>query len=112
MLFVWGRSQSLGAIAFGVFFGSLILGYATVGRLLASRNPRNWVGWAFGIAALSLSLVVFTGDYLAHSVHVARLPATGLFACVDAWALVPGVVQIPLVFLLFPDGRLPSPRWP
>jgi signal transduction histidine kinase len=111
VLFVWGRSQTVGAIALAIFFGLLILGYATVGRLLASRNPRNWIGWAFGIAAVSLSLVVFTGDYVAHSVHVAQLPATGLVAWVGAWCLVPGVVQIPLVFLLFPDGRLPSPRW-
>jgi len=41
-----------------------------------------------------------------------RLPGTGYVGWVEEWIWVPFVTLITLyLFLLFPDGRLPSPRW-
>jgi len=41
------RSVSRGDVLFGLVFGSLFVVNATVGVLIASRNPGNWIGWAF-----------------------------------------------------------------
>ena len=84
---------------------------AAVGVLVARSQPRNPCGWLLlGIAA-ALLLSTLAGAY---SVLVYRLghglplgPA-GLILY-QLWS--PALALFLLVILLFPDGRVPSPRW-
>jgi hypothetical protein len=89
------------------------LAATTVGAILAARRPRNPIGWL--VLAFGLSLVVypFVAMYAATGLFVApgRLPWIRQVAWVGNWVWVPFHACIALLLLLFPDGRLPSPRW-
>ena len=87
-------------------------GFGAVGFVVAWRKPRNPLGWALlGVAvfgALSQDASFYTlADYrLRHG----GLPLGWVALLVQpGWA--PAIVLLGLVFLLFPDGRPPSPRW-
>jgi hypothetical protein len=85
----------------------------TVGALIASRHPRNAVGWIFCGSGLAVAFTAFGLHYSGRALLVApgSLPAGHEVN----WLVV--VVQMgwaPLftfLLLLFPDGRLPSRRW-
>ena len=87
------------------------LPYAAVGILVIRRLPRNPVGWL--IAAVGTLSIVATdaGSYavLAHQAG-SHLPL-GLVAALIDESYRPAAVLLPLAILLFPDGRVPSPRW-
>ena len=101
---------------FGFPGGSTIvgLGMASGGLVVAVRQPRNPVGWLFIGGGASLTLASAAQQYAIHAVYVA--PGSLLLPLAAAWlgsSVI--VVLLPLlaVFLplLFPDGKLPSPRW-
>ncbi len=101
--------NSFPIITIGAVLGSL------VGALVATRHPRNPIGWLFLVGQLGLAIGLAC-QALSHRVLVDGVyapPAVGQVArlvslCLDAtWTLSVLVA----VFLLFPDGRLPSPRW-
>jgi signal transduction histidine kinase len=88
--------------------------FATMGALLASRRPRNPIGWLFVAAGLLTALVVFAEQYATYSFarSGSSLPLTQPIAWLQNWAWVP-LTACGLVypFLLFPEGRLPSRSW-
>ena len=43
--------------------------------------------------------------------HPGTLPAATLVGLFAEWVFVPLFTTLIATFLLFPDGRLPSPRW-
>jgi hypothetical protein len=83
-----------------------------VGFVVASRKPRNPLGWILLGGAMFSSL---SQDASFYAVADYRLRHGGLpFGWVavltqPGWAV--GIVLTGLAVLLFPDGRLPSPRW-
>jgi hypothetical protein len=100
-----GLDDGDGAVPYTVF----VLAFATVGALVASRRPRNPLGWILLAAGLCY---VIGGT----SVRVVEDGGTGgwdtLFAWVGTWVWIGGVAPVATFgLLLFPDGRLPSPRW-
>jgi hypothetical protein len=89
--------------------------YPTVGALIASRRPKNAVGWLYCAAGL---LIVGTGCATAYtnyslSARPELLPATQY----TAWFADTGLVYLgaflisALLLLLYPDGRLLSRGW-
>jgi signal transduction histidine kinase len=85
-----------------------------VGAVVATRRSHNKVGWTMWLAAILVAVEWFGSVYADFSVrlHGGSLPATILFAWATAWLFYPTVGLILIVIpLLFPDGRLPSPRW-
>ncbi len=104
---------AVGRVAFYGFSALAVVLYAGAGRLIASRVPRNVIGWLLALIGLSLAAGMLTEQYALHGLAVApgSLPAARL----AGW--LSGVMTIltfaPMVFLvfLFPDGRLPSRRW-
>ena len=90
------------------------LAFPTVGALIASRRPRNPIGWICLAVGLFWMLIIVGGDYAAYGLAVAGsvpFPVT-LYALTYAWLWVPAVGLLgTYMFLLFPDGRLPSRRW-
>ena len=88
------------------------LAYGVVGLLLAWRKPGNLIGWlmlaaaAVGAASESASFYM-VADY---RLRGGQLPLGGLAVLAQpGWA--PCIVALGLIVLLFPDGRLPGPRW-
>src|ERR671910_3452863 len=105
----WEANLTVGNLLGGVIF----LIFPLVGALIASRRPRNAIGWillAEGLLWMFLGMTDYYGPY-----GVAR-PGTVPFpvgvAGVNNFLWVPTVGLLgTFVFLLFPDGRLPSRRW-
>jgi MFS family permease len=93
---------------------ALALIFATVGAVIASRQPWNLVGWIFCAGALLIGFGMFAAPYAAYALFVrpGSLPAGELVAWVWKWSYVPtfGLIGI-LLPLLFPNGRLASARW-
>jgi hypothetical protein len=93
---------------------AIVAAFGVLGGLIGSRHPRNPIGWLFcGIAVtgslMSLSRGVaelWLGD---HGVPTALGETAAWYGDVS-WILVI-LPAATFLLLLFPDGRLPSPRW-
>lgn len=84
---------------------------AAVGVLVARRQPRNPNGWLLLGIAVALLLSTGAGAYSLLVYKLGRhLPLGPLgLELYQLWS--PALTLLFLVILLFPDGRLPSPRW-
>ena len=111
--------MTLSTVAERPYYGSvtlsvLALAFSVVGAIIASRQPRNAIGWIFCSIGLVVSLSSLTGNYaeywLARGSAPGNLAETAAWFSSWSWSLL---VYVPTSFLLllFPDGRLPSPRW-
>jgi hypothetical protein len=91
-----------------------LLAFSVVGAVVASRQPRNAIGWLLCSVGVTIGLNSFTGAYaefwLASGYGTNILGETAAWFASWLWLLL---VYVPASFLLllFPDGRLPSPRW-
>jgi signal transduction histidine kinase len=111
---VWlALRRPAGAVPYSVGFaiyGATFLCPAPVGALIASRRPRNPVGWIM----LAIGFVSAAGGVLDESARqlYASRPEVGaaLFLVGDVLSRLV-LLLIGALLLLFPDGRLPSKRW-
>jgi hypothetical protein len=95
-------------------FWLLFAAFATVGALVASRWPGNAIGWIFCWLGFSFSLGSASEEYALYALvtEAGSLPGAEGMVWLTAWFGGPIVFALfALVFLLFPDGRLPSRRW-
>jgi hypothetical protein len=89
------------------------LALLTVGAVLASRQPRNRIGWI--ILGIGL-LYTFEGLGEGYIDHVMRtgswLPGARAVMWYASWGWMPALGMLAtFALLLFPDGRLPSHGW-
>ena len=95
----------------------LLVGFSAfmvVGALIVAHRPGNAIGWLFS----AIALLAFTGQLAseyatyAYATRPGSLPGATLAAWYGSWPWWL-VVALTLVFtpLLFPTGRLLSPRW-
>jgi hypothetical protein len=88
--------------------------FMAVGALVVAHRPGNAIGWIFS----AIALLAFTGQLAneyaiyAYATRPGSLPSASLAAWYGSWPWFL-VVALALVFtpLLFPTGRLLSPRW-
>ena len=91
-----------------------LLPFSVIGALIVSRQPRNAIGWIYCGEGLLVGFVALAHGYaeywLASGSGVRSLAETA--AWFGSWTWIPLVfVPTSLLLLLFPDGRLVSPRW-
>ena len=90
----------------------IVPGFATVGAVIAARRA-NRVGWLFVSLGFVAALQAFSMAYAARDrlVDPGVLPASSLIGPLEGWLWPLNYLLFFLIMLLFPDGRLPSPRW-
>ncbi|CAN5713518.1 hypothetical protein BH18ACT11_BH18ACT11_18360 [soil metagenome] len=93
--------------------GLLFLVFPLVGALIAARRPHNPIGWILLVDGLLWMLSDLMDDYSLYGVaSPGSVPFAVGAAGINNWLWVPAVGLLgTYVFLLFPDGRLPSRRW-
>jgi hypothetical protein len=122
---LWGLTMALEVAAIWLWLGNhsrgggyfapqvfLVPGFATVGALIAARRA-NTVGWLFVGLGLVAALHAFSMAYAERDslIAPASLPAIYFIGLLSGWLWPLNYFLLALVLLLFPDGRLPSPRW-
>jgi hypothetical protein len=90
------------------------LAFATVGAAVLWHRRRQVVGWLFCLGGLALAVQAFAAFYATHALVASPGSLRGgqVMGWLGTWVSAPALLLIPLFcFLLFPDGRLPTPRW-
>lgn len=94
------------------FYVPIMLAYSTVGAVVAAKRPRNPIGWLFGLVALLFTLsLAFAGFALDVQVNgsAAERAIVQSTHLADPFDLI--IAIFGFILLLYPTGRLPSPRW-
>ncbi len=102
---------------FGLVGESALISLFAVGPVVASRRPRNPIGWIFTVASLLIALGG-AGNFLQEYAIYAVVTAPGSVPAGQAASALQSPLRVlgffPLVTflpLLFPTGRLPSRAW-
>ena len=95
-----------------VLYATLPLTLATVGTLVAVRQPHNAIGWLFCGLAVFVGLAEVAEGYGLLAAEE-NLRAGNVGTWVTSWSWLAEIWCWSVVFLIFPDGRLPTSgsRW-
>jgi hypothetical protein len=97
-----------------LFAIGVLLVFALPGALIVSRRPRNPVGWLLAAIGYGLGLgnAAYEYGFYALITNPGSLPGgVPVLWLGDTLSFVFIWGPIPLLLLLFPDGRAPSPAW-
>jgi hypothetical protein len=101
--------------AIGAVWGLLLLLIlSTMGALIVARRPANRIGWSFVAAGFGLALQGFAIQYAIYALLTdpGALPGAAWLAWISTWLTIPAIFSAFVALLLvFPTGRLLSPRW-
>ena len=94
-------------------FSLIFTAFPAVGLAVAWVRPTNPLGWIFLAIGFGIVTSVFGSEYAGRAAYVGwDLPAVEIVAWLSGlpWAISSGLA-LTFAVLLFPDGRLPGPRW-
>jgi hypothetical protein len=109
-----GSFSGGGSIAVITATTVFLVTFASVGLVVALRRPGNPIGWVLCGGALVTGIASVASVYADYAFKVKHGDVAGatLAAWLTSWiwnvGIAPGALVAPL---LFPDGKLPSPRW-
>lgn len=91
---------------------AIVLGWMATGGVITSRQPRNLAGWVLQLIGFSFALELLSLGLVFRGVKVdpGSIPLLGFWALAGEFSLL-ALALIPMLWLLFPDGRPPTPRW-
>ena len=92
----------------------MMFGYGTVGALLASRGRAGVLGWLMLTVGLGFVLTGITDEVLTYGYLTnpdASVPFLGFAAWLTNWLFIFVSTPLLLLPLLYPTGRVQSPRW-
>ncbi len=95
-------------------YGAMVTSLGGIGALVATRQPRNPVGWILWATVTMVAVSISGAGYVRLSLTSfgGGLPATVLLAWLQGNLFIPAVILITSILpLYFPDGTLLSPRW-
>jgi hypothetical protein len=90
------------------------ISFAVVGAIVTVKRPDNLVGWALSLSGLAQLLGGVFGAYAELALLAkpeAGLPGGAAAGAISGGSWTPIIAGLFLLFLLFPEGRLPSARW-
>ena len=89
------------------------LPYAVVGALIVSRQPANRISWLFLVSGLLMGVGLTAFEYAIYGdlTNPGSLPSTSWALRTSQWVSFIPFLTYAFLFLLFPDGVLPSRRW-
>src|SRR4029453_2909190 len=102
-------------LGFGdVFIWAIALVFAGVGGLIVARQPGNAIGWIFLAAGVAAGLGALTHTVAQYWIDGNEIPdalgkASALYSDLSWMPFI--LMPATFLLLLFPDGRLLSPRW-
>jgi hypothetical protein len=102
-----------GGLLFAIVGVLAILPAVTVGTILVTRLPANRIGWLLLVGGLLFAAsggVSGLADF-GLNVHPGSVPGAVWLAWLSGWIVLPFLLALVYLPLLFPTGRLPSPRW-
>ena len=97
-----------------IAWSDVVLGtiYPVAGAVIVRTRPRNAIGWVLVSASMmGPYLMAATIGGWSVLVRTEELPLTDLLLWFGIWGFVPYFYVLPMVLLLFPDGRPATPRW-
>jgi hypothetical protein len=98
----------LESLSVGLWLGTI----SGVGGLIASRRSTNPIGWIMIAIAVLIAIGISAHDYAIYALlDPNSVPFGEVMAWLSTWVTIPGLALLAFFVLLFPDGRLPSPRW-
>jgi hypothetical protein len=86
---------------------------AVVGAVVAARRSENPIGWLLSAGGLLVGFGLFAGQYAYYTLvtRPGSLPGGKAMLWLAGWPFDAGLFLVLFLLLLFPTGRLPSPRW-
>jgi signal transduction histidine kinase len=125
---LWGLTILLlgGAITLAVRNGSLsgdptfaalaitmMIGYVSIGALVASRLPTSPIGWLMLATGTAFLISAASSDYAIYALYTnpGALPFPSVAIWLQAWIVLVPVGAVVLLIALFPTGSPASPRW-
>ncbi len=90
------------------------IAFSIVGALIVSRRPENRVGWVCCAIGLLSAFSFFTPPYAGYALFAkpGSLPGAEWLVWMQSWDFsLTFALMVVFLPLLFPNGRLPSPRW-
>jgi signal transduction histidine kinase len=108
------RNGSLNDDPFFIPIALVVLtGWATVGAILASRNPSNAIGWLMMTFGLGFLLAGLTGELATYTYVTVpgAIPLGPFWAWIGSWIFIVVATPIPALLLLYPTGTVPTKQW-
>lgn len=110
----WPPSDFSPALWFASVFSAIGLSFTIVGTLVAVRVPRNLLGWLMAVIGLAAGVTIAgsTIGLFDRDIAHGTVPSATFLTWLAQWLFEPAVLSaVVFIPLLFPAGRLASPRW-
>jgi hypothetical protein len=110
---IYAPEQPDTPLAARILFTLLIASLTLIGALVATRQPRNPIGWLLWVSGIAVAVTLLSDDYVSWVIEQGTAgPMVPWISWFGELVILPSIVCVTMIVpLLFPDGRLVSPRW-